>query len=68
MRQSKTCAFFLKGTCNKGNECKFEHPGSSTGTQMNMQYDNPPRQKQTTMSKSICSYFLKGSCTKPNCP
>ena len=56
--KSKTpCSFFAKGSCTKGESCRFSHSLPAGG-------GGGAAAVTITKSKTICSFFVKGICTK----
>ena len=60
--QPQFCKFFLKGECNKGNNCPFIHQ-----IPQGMQIQNPHQFKKKENKDNTCKFFLQGNCTKANC-
>lgn len=49
VRKNKVCRDFLKGKCQRGDECKFEHP---------------EKVEESITKKKICFAFKKGQCNR----
>ncbi|KAF2112896.1 hypothetical protein BDV96DRAFT_601715 [Lophiotrema nucula] len=58
-RAKTPCAFYQRGSCNKGVSCQFLHEGI---------VETPPS-SEVSRSETICKFFLKNACSKGDaCP
>jgi Zinc finger domain/Zinc finger C-x8-C-x5-C-x3-H type (and similar)/RNA-binding, Nab2-type zinc finger len=59
---TKPCAFFLKGQCNRGDDCHYSHTMPLRETRGLSDTPKP------FFASQPCKFFQRGRCTNPNCP
>ncbi len=78
-RSSLVCTFFLRGMCNKGDECRFTHPTTSatpqhpatiTPSSYGAQEDTDcPEEQSDSRGRFPCKFATRpGGCQNSSCP
>jgi hypothetical protein len=75
-KSAQACRFFLQGTCNKGKDCRYSHPATTTtlnlqpaksdATSVDIESPQSPSDSRATVS---CWFLSKpGGCQNSSCP
>lgn len=80
-KSTQVCVFFSKGSCNKGDKCRYVHPPAiappqqdhpetiSQGPYLNEQDESPPQALSDSRAAIPCKFLSHpGGCRKDSCP
>ena len=80
-KSTRTCMFFLKGSCNRGDKCWYVHPlaipppqhihtdAISLDPYLGQQDESSPQASSDSRARVPCKYLSRtGGCQKNSCP
>lgn len=69
---ASVCSFYVKGKCNRGEQCAFRHTSTATPSPRRSTVPRAPIGVSTTqfgplLLKIPCKYYQRGACSNPSC-